>query len=235
MKRYLNVKSLVKRSNTELSLFGVYDNKNTNVLLVINIVNIDQKRNIDTVVAKFSLNDVKEFIEGNNTIVSDNAVLKVVKNRLDVIFLDKEAYNFSGQYPSTVRYTLEAEEDVNFSIDVLEEITNPVLPPDEDVSPYSTEPLETISIRKILAERETEFRKYEELSTSDKLKRANIWTRLLDDFCHKDPETGNRPCDFGVPCDRCRYDYGINRNFALICKQDGLSIEDDRKYLEEIE
>lgn len=47
-----------------------------------------------------------------------------------------------------------------------------------------------------------------------------IWTSVLEDFgCHAEPVTGNRPCDFGVPCDRCLYDFDMRSEYERRLKE----------------
>lgn len=57
-----------------------------------------------------------------------------------------------------------------------------------------------------------------------------LWVEILDTICSAD-EFGNRPCDWGCPCDRCMYDWGANHRYATVLKNEGLDYSFYAKYL----
>lgn len=58
------------------------------------------------------------------------------------------------------------------------------------------------------------IKEYKEFTEEEMQKAQDLWVSVLDSHCRADEVTGNRPCDNGCPCDRCHYDYEIQREYA---------------------
>ena len=56
-----------------------------------------------------------------------------------------------------------------------------------------------------------------------------LWVEILDTICSAD-DFGNRPCDWGCPCDRC-HSWECNHEFATLLKENGLDYSFYAKYL----
>lgn len=56
-----------------------------------------------------------------------------------------------------------------------------------------------------------------------------LWLTVLNKVCSAD-EFGNRPCDWGCPCDRC-HSWECNHEFATLLKENGLDYSFYAKYL----
>lgn len=72
--------------------------------------------------------------------------------------------------------------------------------PDEEVK--EVEEVESTAVKKL----------YNECTKEERDKMQEIWVRLLDGFCPPDA-IGNRPCDNGVLCDKCHYDYELQKKY----------------------
>lgn len=65
---------------------------------------------------------------------------------------------------------------------------------------------------------------YKEFTEEEMQKAQDIWVSVLNEHCPADDVTGNRPCDNGCICDRCQYDYAIQREYAQALVDSGLPV-----------
>jgi hypothetical protein len=78
---------------------------------------------------------------------------------------------------------------------------------------------------------------YGEMSKEIREQRELVWKQHLRAFCPMiDEETENHPCDNGVLCDKCAYDYGLNLSYVLDLWQHNIPITDEEaeKFSKEI-
>lgn len=69
--------------------------------------------------------------------------------------------------------------------------------------------------------------KYSELTKEQHKKRQELWEQVLNKYCPADKETGNRPCDNGVLCDYCHFNYEVQFNFWKLLEEHSLKVEDE--------
>ena len=76
-------------------------------------------------------------------------------------------------------------------------------------------------------------KEFSEFTEQEKQWYRNCWVSVLDGHCPADEETGNRPCDWGCPCDRCHYDWDIQHEFAELLVSEGVPLTPrEKKYLD---
>lgn len=54
--------------------------------------------------------------------------------------------------------------------------------------------------------------KYSQLTESERNEYRKIWVGVLNNYCSPDT-MGNRPCDWGVYCEKCHTDLVIQEHF----------------------
>lgn len=64
---------------------------------------------------------------------------------------------------------------------------------------------------------------YEDFTADEREQSQQIWVEVLDTFCKAD-EDGCRPCDRGCPCDRCHYDYDLQKRYVETLVERGVPI-----------
>lgn len=57
-------------------------------------------------------------------------------------------------------------------------------------------------------------KEYKNFNDEERKQSQSAWEEILDTYCTADEETGCRPCDRGCPCDRCHYDYDLQRKYS---------------------
>lgn len=61
--------------------------------------------------------------------------------------------------------------------------------------------------------------KYADLSKEQREVRREVWSRLSEDY--------GKPCDRGVPCERCHYDWDLQLEYVKILHELGEPLLDD--------
>lgn len=69
-----------------------------------------------------------------------------------------------------------------------------------------------------------------EMSREKIVKSRHIWVEILNEMCCSEDEVGNRPCDWGCPCNRCNEWYVLHE-YAVRLKEAGLDYSFYAKYL----
>jgi hypothetical protein len=64
---------------------------------------------------------------------------------------------------------------------------------------------------------------YTDLPQEQKDTRSKLWVQVLNTYCHAD-HIGNRPCDYGCPCDRCHYDPILQLKYIELIRDRGLTL-----------
>lgn len=53
------------------------------------------------------------------------------------------------------------------------------------------------------------------------MKKAKLWEKFLDKHFCSESAYGNRPCDDGMLCDKCQYEW-VGTAFKVYCEDHGL-------------
>lgn len=78
-----------------------------------------------------------------------------------------------------------------------------------------------------------EFVPYKDMTQEEKDQQQEVWVSVLNTFCSADGE-GCRPCDYSMPCDRCHYDWDLQKEYAEVLEARGLRVPDSyAKYFED--
>jgi hypothetical protein len=69
--------------------------------------------------------------------------------------------------------------------------------------------------------------KHADLSREQREVRQEVWSRLLEDYCSSEVEDYGKPCDRGVPCDKCHYDWDLQLKYVKRLHELGEQLLDD--------
>ena len=72
---------------------------------------------------------------------------------------------------------------------------------------------------------EAELGTWGELTPEQQELTGVAWVEVLNTFCSTD-ETGNRPCDNGMMCDKCHHDSVLRAKYKALCKERGVEWND---------